>query len=174
MPRAHFFIAKRFSIWVFAFLFLIETSVFAYHLVPSTNNTSTKGNLFTNEAKGQPIFLAKRRKKSRLPRAKKQRSRKTQANKRIKKQRATDIAKQATPGWATKEQQSTETDKATEDSALKRGARVEFDARLVQGQRAQAGAIYLFGRKRSKLSSMVQERKDYRKEILRTVFPLKH
>ncbi|MCC6746256.1 MAG: hypothetical protein IT371_01270 [Deltaproteobacteria bacterium] len=55
--------------------------------------------------------------------------------------------------------------------ALQRGARVEFDGRLVQGQMAKSGAIYLFARKRSQLRSMVKERTDYRKEILRTVYP---
>ncbi len=54
---------------------------------------------------------------------------------------------------------------------LRRGSRVEFDGRLVQGQTAKSGAIYLFARKRSELRSMVKERKNYRKEILRTVYP---
>lgn len=54
---------------------------------------------------------------------------------------------------------------------LRRGARVEFDGRLVQGQTAKSGAIYLFARKRSELRSMVEERKDYRKELLRTIYP---
>jgi len=56
-------------------------------------------------------------------------------------------------------------------SALRRGARVEFDGRLVQGQTAKSGAIYLFARKRSELRSMVKERTSYRKEILRTIYP---
>jgi hypothetical protein len=54
---------------------------------------------------------------------------------------------------------------------LRRGARVEFDGRLVQGQTAKSGAIYLFARKRSELRSMVAEREAYRREILRTVYP---
>ncbi len=57
------------------------------------------------------------------------------------------------------------------DGALRRGARVEFDGRLVQGQIAKSGAIYLFARKRSELKSMVKERSTYRKEILRSVYP---
>lgn len=57
------------------------------------------------------------------------------------------------------------------DGALRRGARVEFDGRLVQGQTAKSGAIYLFARMRSELRSMVKERATYRKEILRTVYP---
>lgn len=55
--------------------------------------------------------------------------------------------------------------------ALRRGARVEFDGRLIQGQTAKSGAIYLFARKQSKLRSMVEERANYRKELLRTVYP---
>jgi hypothetical protein len=55
--------------------------------------------------------------------------------------------------------------------ALQRGARVEFDGRLVQGQTAKSGAIYLFARKRSQPRSMVKERVSYEKEILRTVYP---
>jgi hypothetical protein len=53
---------------------------------------------------------------------------------------------------------------------LQRGGRVEFDGRLVQGQTAKSGAIYLFARQRTDLRSMVRERESYRKEILRTVF----
>jgi hypothetical protein len=52
---------------------------------------------------------------------------------------------------------------------LRRGGRVEFDGRLVQGQTAKSGAIYLFARQRSNLRSMVRERVHYRKEILRSV-----
>lgn len=56
------------------------------------------------------------------------------------------------------------------NGALRRGARVEFDGRLVQGQTAKSGAIYLFARKRSELRSMVKERSNYRREILGTVY----
>ncbi|MFH1132794.1 MAG: hypothetical protein V1754_15785 [Pseudomonadota bacterium] len=69
-----------------------------------------------------------------------------------------------TPNWASESDQ-------VSSEALQRGARVEFDARLVRGQSAQAGAIYLFARPRSELKSMVKERASYRKEILRIVFP---
>jgi hypothetical protein len=55
--------------------------------------------------------------------------------------------------------------------ALRRGGRVEFDGRLVQGQTAKSGAIYLFARKKTELKSMVDERSSYRKEVLRTVYP---
>jgi hypothetical protein len=55
--------------------------------------------------------------------------------------------------------------------ALQRGGRVEFDGRLVQGQTAKSGAIYLFARQRTDLRSMVRERDTYRREVLRTVYP---
>jgi hypothetical protein len=54
--------------------------------------------------------------------------------------------------------------------ALQRGQRLEFDGRLVQGQTARSGAVYLFERARSELRSMVRERRSYRDEIIRTVF----
>jgi hypothetical protein len=54
---------------------------------------------------------------------------------------------------------------------LQRGQRLEFDGRLVQGQTARSGAVYLFERARSDLRSMVRERQSYRDEIVRTVFP---
>jgi len=56
-------------------------------------------------------------------------------------------------------------------SRLQRGRRVEFDDRLVHGQTAKSGAIYLFARKHSKLRSMVKQRADFRQEILRTIYP---
>jgi hypothetical protein len=54
---------------------------------------------------------------------------------------------------------------------LQRGQRLEFDGRLVQGQTARSGAVYLFERARSELRSMVRERQSYREEIVRSVFP---
>jgi hypothetical protein len=57
--------------------------------------------------------------------------------------------------------------------ALQRGTRLEFDGRLVQGQTARSGAVYLFERSRSELRSMVRERQSYRDEIVKTVFPEK-
>ncbi len=58
-----------------------------------------------------------------------------------------------------------------EGRALQRGERVEFDARLIQGQTAKAGAVYLFERVSSNLRSMVRERTSFRDEIVRPVFP---
>ncbi len=76
----------------------------------------------------------------------------------------------ATPEEATPEAQPKAA--ATPEAAnLQRGGRIEFDGRLVQGQTAKSGAIYLFARQRTDLKSMVRERETYRKEILRTVYP---
>ncbi len=58
-----------------------------------------------------------------------------------------------------------------DNPALQRGTRLEFDGRLVQGQTARSGAVYLFERARSELRSMVRERQSYRDEIVKTVFP---
>jgi hypothetical protein len=54
---------------------------------------------------------------------------------------------------------------------IKRGDRIEFDERLIQGQTAKAGALYLFDRKPSDLRSMVHERSSYRTEIVHEIFP---
>lgn len=80
-------------------------------------------------------------------------------------------AQEAFPQEETSEEQSPAPPAAAPDGALQRGARVEFDGRLVQGQTAKSGAIYLFARRRSELRSMVLEREGYRQEILRTVYP---
>jgi hypothetical protein len=71
-------------------------------------------------------------------------------------------------------QQSTTAGKSAEPDAggeIKRGERIEFDERLIQGQTAKAGALYLFDRKPSDLRSMVHERESYRGEIVRQIFP---
>lgn len=54
---------------------------------------------------------------------------------------------------------------------LQRGERVEFDARLIQGQTAKAGAVYLFARVSTNLKSMVKERSSFREKVVRTVYP---
>ena len=54
---------------------------------------------------------------------------------------------------------------------LQRGERMEFDARLIQGQTAKAGAVYLFERVSTNLRSMVRERTSFKDEMVRTVFP---
>lgn len=61
--------------------------------------------------------------------------------------------------------------KAEDERELRRGERVEFDGRLIEGQTAASGAIYLFERLPSELRSMVAERRSYRQEILETLYP---
>ena len=61
--------------------------------------------------------------------------------------------------------------KGEEERDLKRGERVEFDGRLIEGQTAASGAIYLFERLPSELRSMVSERRTYRREVLETLYP---
>lgn len=61
--------------------------------------------------------------------------------------------------------------KGEEERDLKRGERVEFDGRLIEGQTAASGAIYLFERLPSELRSMVTERRSYRREVLETLYP---
>ncbi|MBI2374604.1 MAG: hypothetical protein HYV07_11470 [Deltaproteobacteria bacterium] len=57
-----------------------------------------------------------------------------------------------------------------EGDEIQRGERVEFDARLIQGQTAKAGAVYLFERASSNLRSMVHQRAAMRDKIVATVF----
>lgn len=60
--------------------------------------------------------------------------------------------------------------RSEEERDLKRGERVEFDGRLIEGQTAASGAIYLFERLPSELRSMVRERQSYRREVLETIY----
>lgn len=48
--------------------------------------------------------------------------------------------------------------------------RIDFDDRLIQGQTNKSGAVYLFDRKESGISSMVKRRKSFRQLTLRTVY----
>ncbi|MBK8482507.1 MAG: hypothetical protein IPL40_15305 [Proteobacteria bacterium] len=84
---------------------------------------------------------------------------------------ATDAAPDGANGGAGAADAEAGAGAAQPPGTLRRGARVEFDGRLVQGQTAKSGAIYLFARKRSELRSMIVERTNYRTEILQTVYP---
>lgn len=48
--------------------------------------------------------------------------------------------------------------------------RVDFDDRMIEGQTNKTGAVYLFDRKETAVRSMVQARKSYRDELLKTVY----
>ena len=58
-----------------------------------------------------------------------------------------------------------------EERELKRGERVEFDGRIIEGQTAAQGAIYLFERLPSELRSMVMERRSFQTEVMETLYP---
>lgn len=49
-------------------------------------------------------------------------------------------------------------------------ARVDFDDRLVRGQRRGAGSVYIFQREKVELRSMVVRPRSFRQRIVATVF----
>jgi hypothetical protein len=116
-----------------------------------------------DEGQSRPI-LARRRRWGRKKKAKRRRPRRRRKRPRPK---AAEPEPAPEPAPAAEPAPSSP---AVDPGNLRRGGRVEFDGRLVQGQTAKSGAIYLFARKRSQLRSMVEERVEYRKEILRTVY----
>ncbi len=48
--------------------------------------------------------------------------------------------------------------------------RIDFDDRLIQGQTNKSGAVYLFDRKESGISSMVRRRKSFKRLTIKTIF----
>ena len=48
--------------------------------------------------------------------------------------------------------------------------RIDFDDRLIQGQRNTAGAVYLYDRKELKQRSMIKKRESFREEIVGAVY----
>ena len=48
--------------------------------------------------------------------------------------------------------------------------RVNFDERLIQGQTAKAGSVYIFDRAQSEIRSLVRRKRSFRMKIIRTVF----
>ena len=55
---------------------------------------------------------------------------------------------------------------APADGSLRRSNRMEFDERLVKGQVAKSGAVYLFKRVPRRLPGLVGQRRSYRKRIV--------
>ena len=53
---------------------------------------------------------------------------------------------------------------------LRGPTRIDFDDRLIQGQTNKSGAVYLFDRKETGISSMVKRRKSFRHLTIRTVY----
>lgn len=56
---------------------------------------------------------------------------------------------------------------------LQRSGRMEFDERLIKGQAAQSGAVYLFKRVPRQLPGLVPLRRSYRKRIVEPVLGLR-
>lgn len=55
-------------------------------------------------------------------------------------------------------------------SGFRGPTRIDFDDRLIQGQTNKSGAVYLFSRKETNISSMVRRRKSFRHLTIRTVY----
>jgi hypothetical protein len=53
---------------------------------------------------------------------------------------------------------------------LRGPTRIDFDDRLIQGQTNKSGAVYLFDRKETGISSMVRRRKSFRQLTLGTIY----
>lgn len=53
---------------------------------------------------------------------------------------------------------------------LRGPTRIDFDDRLIQGQTNKSGAVYLFDRKETGISSMVKRRKSFKQLTVETVF----
>jgi len=53
---------------------------------------------------------------------------------------------------------------------LRGPTRLDFDDRLIQGQTNKSGAVYLFDRKDTGISSMVKRRKTFKQLTLRTIY----
>jgi hypothetical protein len=49
-------------------------------------------------------------------------------------------------------------------------SRIDFDDRLIQGQTNKSGAVVLFSRKETNISSMVRRRKSFRHLTIRTIY----
>jgi hypothetical protein len=98
----------------------------------------------------QPAFAQKKRSKKKPP---------------VKK-RSTPPAKKAPPPV---EQPKGDSD-LVPAVELRGPTRLDFDDRLIQGQTNKSGAVYLFDRKDTGISSMVKRRKTFRQLTIRTVY----
>ncbi len=58
---------------------------------------------------------------------------------------------------------------ATGEGALHRSGRMEFDERLIKGQAAKSGAVYLFKRAPRRLPGLVPLRRSYRRRIVEPI-----
>ncbi len=55
-------------------------------------------------------------------------------------------------------------------SGFRGPTRIDFDDRLIQGQTNKSGAVYLFDRKETGITSMVQRRKSFRHLTIATIY----
>jgi len=67
------------------------------------------------------------------------------------------------------EAEETETEEQATTATLQRGNRMEFDGRLIKGETAGSGAVFLFERAPRPLPSMVTTRRSYLSETVDTV-----
>jgi hypothetical protein len=68
------------------------------------------------------------------------------------------------------EPKTTEAPAAVPPTELRGPTRIDFDDRLIQGQTNKSGAVYLFDRKETGISSMVRRRKSFRQLTLSTIY----
>lgn len=107
------------------------------------------------EMVGEPDAIAK-------PQKKRRRRRRGRSRRHVKKA-------PAPPPPPKKEEVKKESDLVP--SASVRGpTRLDFDDRLIQGQTNKSGAVYLFDRKETGISSMVRRRKSFRRLTIRTIY----
>jgi len=48
--------------------------------------------------------------------------------------------------------------------------RIDFDERLIKGQLAKAGSVYIYDRQEAKIRSLLRLKRSFREAILRTVY----
>lgn len=125
-----------------------------------------KGRLVTT-AEGQPLELAKRRKTKATPKTSTEtKTTETQDGEAADGEgEGADAEESAT----TSEQGTTSGDDAAQGQmggGLRRGNRMEFDARLIRGETAGSGAVFLFQRAPRPLPSMVPLRTSYLHETV--------
>ena len=68
------------------------------------------------------------------------------------------------------EPKMTEVPQIAPPGELRGPTRIDFDDRLIQGQTNKSGAVYLFDRKETGISSMVKRRKSFRQLTLSTIY----
>ncbi|MCB9645699.1 MAG: hypothetical protein H6730_03740 [Deltaproteobacteria bacterium] len=77
------------------------------------------------------------------------------------------VAKKPTP---VKEPEPAPASDLVPSTSFRGPTRIDFDDRLIQGQTNKSGAVYLFDRKETGITSMVKRRKSFRQLTLQTVY----